>query len=78
LMDNLFDLDQTVTRPGRPAFLLHDFLNFEGSQGPPRAIFCAFASSKGNQYKISKIKLSISMITVTPAMESTKASLASW
>ena len=31
-----------------------------------------------SQYMISKIKLSISMITVTPAMESTKASLASW
>jgi hypothetical protein len=30
------------------------------------------------QYKISKIKLSINMINVTPAMESTKASLASW
>ena len=30
------------------------------------------------QYKISKIKLSISMIAVTPATESTNASLASW
>jgi hypothetical protein len=30
------------------------------------------------QYKISKIKLSISMIAVTPATARTKASLASW
>jgi hypothetical protein len=30
------------------------------------------------QYKISKIKLSISMIAVTPAIESSKACLASW
>jgi hypothetical protein len=34
--------------------------------------------SKRSQYKISKIKLSISMIAVTPATASTKASLASW
>ena len=34
--------------------------------------------SKRPQYKINKIKLSISMIAVTPATESTKASLASW
>jgi hypothetical protein len=33
--------------------------------------------SQSTQYKISKIKLSISMIAVTPAAESTKASLAS-
>jgi hypothetical protein len=33
---------------------------------------------QGAQYKISKTKLSISMIAVTPATESTKASLASW
>jgi len=33
--------------------------------------------SKQSQYKISKIKFAISMIAVTPAMESTKASLAS-
>jgi len=30
------------------------------------------------QYKISKIKLSINMTAVTPATESTNASLASW
>jgi hypothetical protein len=30
------------------------------------------------QYKISKMKLSISMIAVTPAKESIKASRASW
>jgi hypothetical protein len=34
--------------------------------------------SKGSQYKISKIKFSISMIAVTPATESTNASLVSW
>ena len=34
--------------------------------------------SRVAQYKISKIKLSISMIAVTAARESTKASLASW
>jgi hypothetical protein len=33
-------------------------------------------SSQSNQYKVSKIRLSITMIAVTPAMESTKASLA--
>ena len=33
---------------------------------------------KWSQYKISKIKLSISMTAVTPATESTKASRASW
>jgi hypothetical protein len=33
---------------------------------------------KSTQYKISNIKLSISMIAVTPATESTNASLASW
>jgi hypothetical protein len=37
-----------------------------------------FAVCESGQYKISKIKLSISMIAVTPAMESAKASLASW
>jgi hypothetical protein len=36
--------------------------------------FCATQT----QYKISKIKFAISMMAVTPAMESTKASLASW
>jgi hypothetical protein len=34
--------------------------------------------SERPQYKINKIKLSISMIAITPATESTKASLASW
>jgi hypothetical protein len=34
--------------------------------------------SKAINYQISKIKLSISMIAVTPATESTNASLASW
>ena len=33
---------------------------------------------KCSQYKISKTKLSISMIAVAPATETTKASLASW
>jgi len=37
-----------------------------------------FRSSESNQCKISKIKLSNSMIAVTPAMESTNASFASW
>jgi len=37
-----------------------------------------FAVRAGDQYKISKIKLVASMIAVTPAMESIKASLASW
>jgi hypothetical protein len=35
-------------------------------------------TAKGNQYRISKIKLSISMTAVTPATESAKAFLASW
>jgi len=41
---------------------------------PPTALLF----EEGAQYKISKIKRSISMIAVTPATESTKASLASW
>ena len=32
----------------------------------------------GYQYRISKIKFAISVIAVTPATASTKASLASW
>ena len=43
-------------------------------RGPPTALLF----EQGAQYKISKTKLSISMIAVTPATESTKASLASW
>ena len=39
--------------------------------------FAVFAK-RGSQYKIIKIKFAISMIAVTPATESTKASLASW
>jgi hypothetical protein len=41
---------------------------------PPTALLF----EKSGQYKINKIKLSISMIAVTPATESIKASLASW
>jgi hypothetical protein len=52
------------------------------SEGDPRkslgSIFSLVLFIKGNQYKISKTKLSISMIEVTPATESTNASLASW
>jgi hypothetical protein len=44
-----------------------------GTVPPTASLF-----EEGAQYKISKIKLSISMIAVTPATESTKASLASW
>jgi hypothetical protein len=36
------------------------------------------AYDPNSQYKISKTKLSISMMAATPATESTKASLASW
>jgi hypothetical protein len=36
------------------------------------------AGPSSGQYKISKIKLSISITVVTPATESTKASRASW
>jgi len=42
--------------------------------GPPTALLFEQVA----QYKISKTKLSISMIAVTAATESTKASLASW
>jgi hypothetical protein len=41
---------------------------------PPTALLF----EAGAQYKISKSKFAISIIAVTPAMESTKASLASW
>jgi hypothetical protein len=36
--------------------------------------FCAICRQRHVEYKISKIKLSISMIVATPATESTKAS----
>jgi hypothetical protein len=54
-------------------------LKARGTSREPLFIFtvCGFAARNG-QYKISKTKLSISMIAVTPATESTKASLASW
>jgi hypothetical protein len=38
----------------------------------------AFASSQGNQRKISKIKLAISAMAITPATESTNAWVAAW
>jgi hypothetical protein len=59
---------------------LHDIPNFEGSRAPLASLFSFVrrASSEGNQYMISKSKLSISMIAVTPDTESTNASLASW
>ena len=50
---------------GKAAGLLHD-----------RRLCCL--SERCSQYKIIKIKFAISMIAVTPATESTKASLASW
>jgi hypothetical protein len=52
--------------------------NFEGSRDTSRASFFCGQICEGTQYKISKIKLSISMIAVTPATASTNASLASW
>jgi len=56
------------------------FLTFKGSRDLSRAsfYFARFASSQGAQYKIIKIRFVASMIAVTPAMESIKASLASW
>ena len=38
----------------------------------------ALLFEQGAQYKISKIKFAISVMAVTPATESTKASLAPW
>jgi len=38
----------------------------------------ALLKRAGAQYKISKIKFAISVMVVTPATESIKASLASW
>ena len=50
------------------------------ARGTSRASFLLrdLRAAKGSQYKIIKIKSAISMIAVTPATESTKASLASW
>ena len=47
--------------------------------GIPREPLCfaRFASSQRNQYKINNIKYAVSIIALTPATESTKASLAS-
>jgi hypothetical protein len=41
------------------------------------SFFCAIYESEGHHNKINKTKLSINMTAVTPATESTKASLAS-
>jgi hypothetical protein len=51
-----------------------------GSSDHSRASFylARFASSQDAQIKISKNKLSISMIAVTPTMESNRASFAAW
>ena len=53
-----------------------------GDKAKPLAAYrrrlCCLCGCGAIQYKISKIKLSISMIAVTPATESTNASLASW
>jgi hypothetical protein len=38
----------------------------------------AVLSRRRTQYKISKIKLAISEMAITPARESTKACVASW
>jgi hypothetical protein len=69
----------TVDVGPRMSEFLHDIPNFEGSRDPSRAFFsCAIASSQDNQYKISKIKLAISTMVVTPATESTNACVAAW
>jgi hypothetical protein len=51
-----------------------------GDEG--KAVGCvpltALLFERDTQYKISKIKFAISMMAVTPATESNKASLASW
>jgi hypothetical protein len=81
-MDQLQQLVETLrvlARTNEPSEFLHDIPNFEGSRDPSRAFFsCAIASSQDNQCKISKIKLAISTMVVTPATESTNACVAAW
>jgi hypothetical protein len=63
-----------------PHDAVRESARFGGRKAKPpvayRRRFCRLSS--GTQYKISKIKYAVSMIAVTPAMENTRASLASW
>src|SRR6516225_6934371 len=63
---------ELATLPNR----LCDYCAGAGELTPPTALLSLRV--RCGQYKISKIKLSISMIAVTPATESINASLASW
>ena len=55
------------------------FTKARGTSDPLESLFLfvRFTSSQGAQYKISKSKFATSIMAVTPATESTKASLAS-
>jgi hypothetical protein len=67
---------QACTRAG---FVPNGASAFEGSRDHSRASFClaVICEQPSNQYKISKSKYAVSIIAVTLATESTKASLAS-
>jgi hypothetical protein len=73
------ELTTVAGRPRLPKFL-HDCSSTSKARETPREplFFCAICEQQGAQYKINKIKLSMSMIVVTPTTESTNASLASW